>query len=432
MFLPKLTAYHTIENSQGTLDPLGLDSIAVRLADHLAPSLRERMKHPRYLTAMAVGAIICSEFGEDDLAADEVSAPWQVFEWYVASAFVKYFEKGSIQLRGLPGSEKTTNAKKEGVPLSATRYLKTPTVFGFNGVYRTLAKGIDLISENHAGEFGFQLVDVWEQEQDLNGFRVKEKGTKGNEFRAKLVDAVKLGMKDGAVAKNWGWEYYNTIAERLAPKSPGKKEAALLFKTLADHPTRGELINFLISAEGQKAINSESEKEFHTQLLKKAKETKANLLAIQSYEKVSRLLYNAFYESMQWMGKNQNKSSISKLALLTHVQKAYKELPDAFKKVDELLEPFPKEAADIQIKFQDIRDARSITEWLRLLFEYHSKIQNDKPPNGKASWVLEHSAGNYLLNNTQPLNQNLNDEYVHQYRTFTLRSFMIDLGKITE
>ena len=140
IFLPKLTDYQTIESSQGTLNPLGLYSIADRLASYLAPSLRERMKHPRYLTAIAVGSVICAEFEEEELASDEVSQPWLVYEWYVASALVKRFESDNIQLVGLPGRDKTTNAKRDGVPLSATRYLKTPSVFGFHGVYRTLAR----------------------------------------------------------------------------------------------------------------------------------------------------------------------------------------------------------------------------------------------------------------------------------------------------
>ena len=70
MTLPYLSSYHTLENSQGTLDPLGLYTIADRLALCLVPGFRERMSHPRYLTAIAVGAIICSAFEEDELCVD--------------------------------------------------------------------------------------------------------------------------------------------------------------------------------------------------------------------------------------------------------------------------------------------------------------------------------------------------------------------------
>jgi hypothetical protein len=194
MNLPQLTPYHTLENSQGTLDPLGLYSISDRLATRLVPGFRERMRHPRYLTAIAVGAVVCSAFEEDELAADEVSPPWQVYEWYIASALVKRFHKQeSHQLLGLPGREKTTNAMKENLPLSALRYLKTASVFGFHGVYRTLAKDIHLIDYMHPGEFGTRLVDVWEQEQGLEGFQTGRNGSKGANLRNKLTDAVRKG-----------------------------------------------------------------------------------------------------------------------------------------------------------------------------------------------------------------------------------------------
>ncbi len=276
MYLPSLSSYITLENSQGTLDPLGMYSIADRLATLLAPDLRERMKHPRYLTAIAVGAYVCSDFGEEDLAVDEISPPWQVYEWYITSALVKRFDKeNSNQLLGLPSREKTTRAMRDGVPLSAIRYLKTPSVFGFHGVYRTLAKGINLTDDNHISEFGIKLIDIWEKEQGLDGFRVGLQGTNGYDLRNRLQDAVLKGMEIGAVAKPWSWEYNTRIAESLAPKSPGKKEASVLFERLLEGntPSRAELIRFIISEKGQKVVASESEKQLHSALLANAVET---------------------------------------------------------------------------------------------------------------------------------------------------------------
>ncbi len=432
MFLPTLSSYHTLENSQGSLDPLGLYSIADRLAGYLAPSLRERMKHPRYLTAMAVGSIICEGFSEEELAADEISPPWQVYEWYVASAFVKKYENDNNQLLGLPGREKTTRAKKEGIPLSSTQYLKTPSVFGFHGVYRTLAKGIDLISDQGIGDFGIRLIDVWEQEQDLNGFRVGD-GSNGKTFKKIFIDAVTNGLKAGKVEKPWSWGFYDTIAEKLAPKSPGKKEMALLYEKLTDDSSisREELIGFLISPEGKKALETESEKEFHIQFLSRANEAKSILLAIQAYEKFSRLLFNAFYQCLKSMLKKQSKGSLVDFSKLEYVQKAFKELPDAYKELDEKLESFLPEAKEFSERFMNLRESQNIQEWLKLLFDHHMIVQKQKPPRGgKAPWIMEHDHGNYLLNNTQALDQDLSDEYVHQYRTFCLQSFMKDLGKI--
>lgn len=433
MTLPSLTAYQSLENSQGTLDPLGLYSIADRLATRLAPDLRERMKHPRYLTAIAVGAVICSEFDEAELAIDEVSQPWQVYEWYVASGLVKRFEKDQPhQLLGLPGREKTTRAMKEVLPLSAIRYLKTPSVFGFHGVYRTLAKGIVLLDGNQIGDFGAELVDTWENEQSLNGFRIGVSGTTGYDFRRKMEEAVRAGLKAGAVAKPWSWDFYNRLAESLAPKSPGKKEATLLYQQLLAGVTesRAEIIKFLLSTKGQEIIKTGSEKNIHAAFLEQAPECKPLLHAIQSYETLCRLLYNAFYEILQWMEKHQSKASITQLKGLHFVKKACNELPALFNETDQLLEPFTFEAALFAENFQQIRESYSTSDWVKLLFEHHFRIQKNKPPNGRAPWILEHTSDVYLLNTGLAGAGALTDEYVHQYRSFTLQSFMKDLGKL--
>ena len=112
------------------------------------------------------------------------------------------------------------------------------------------------------------------------------------------------------------------------------------------------------------------------------------------------------------------------------VQKAFKELPDAYKELDEKLEIIPPEAKEFSDRFMNLRESQNIQDWLKLLFDHHMIIQKQKPPRGIAPWIMEHDQGNYLLNNTNALDQDLNDEYVHQYRTFCLQSFMKDLGKI--
>jgi hypothetical protein len=433
MYLPSLSAYHTLENSQGTLDPLGLYVISDRLAARLVPGLRERMKHPRYLTAMAVGAVICAEFEEDELAADGLSEPWQVYEWYIVSAFVKCFDRIDLrQLKGLPGREKTTKAYREGIPLTAGRYLKTPSVFGFHGVYRTLAKEARLMDDSFVGELGARLVDTWEKESGLYGFRLGLRGTTGYVFRNKLKDAVEKGMKLGAVAKNWYWDYFETIGEHLAPKSPGKKEANLLFEELTkeETPMRASLIRFLASDTGLQLAMNGSERKLHTALIKQQGPGKQLLLAIQAYEKVCSLIYNAFYAMLEWMEQHGKKGSITQLCKLAHVQKACKQLNEAFAVADQLIDPFTEEAWHFSQHFQQLRESYAPGDWVQLLFEHHNRVQKNKIPAGKAPWVLEHASGNYLLNTTQTSDRELNDEYVHRYRTHSLISFLSDLGKL--
>lgn len=87
--LPKLSAYDPFTGSEGAIDPLGLYTIADRLAMRLVPGTRERMSHPRFLTAMAVGATLTRDLNEDDLALDGQSEPYIVYEWHVVEGVVR-------------------------------------------------------------------------------------------------------------------------------------------------------------------------------------------------------------------------------------------------------------------------------------------------------------------------------------------------------
>ncbi len=68
--LPFLTAYDPPGTSEGTLDPLGLYQIADQLAVKLVPAVRERMQRIRFLTAIAVGAIVTEDLGDDPTQRD--------------------------------------------------------------------------------------------------------------------------------------------------------------------------------------------------------------------------------------------------------------------------------------------------------------------------------------------------------------------------
>jgi hypothetical protein len=67
---PFLTSYDPPGTSEGTLDPLGLYQIADQLAVQLVPAVRERMQRIRFLTAMAVGAMVTEGFEDDPRQRD--------------------------------------------------------------------------------------------------------------------------------------------------------------------------------------------------------------------------------------------------------------------------------------------------------------------------------------------------------------------------
>jgi hypothetical protein len=72
--LPFLTSYDPPGTSEGSLDPLGLYQIADQLASILVPAVRERMQRVRFLTAMAVGTLVCE--GLDDNGSQRDASPY--------------------------------------------------------------------------------------------------------------------------------------------------------------------------------------------------------------------------------------------------------------------------------------------------------------------------------------------------------------------
>jgi len=140
--LPTLTEADPEISGEGSLDPLGLAQIADRLAEHLVPGVRARMRRVRFVTAAAVGALSFEELF-DMSPADGLSSPSICFEWLVLEAFARRdAQDHALDAAGVPGSSKTRAVIASGRRLTAKNYLKSPNVFGFTGVYLPLARSL--------------------------------------------------------------------------------------------------------------------------------------------------------------------------------------------------------------------------------------------------------------------------------------------------
>jgi hypothetical protein len=177
-------------DAEGSIDPLGLQRTYEHLAERILPFLTVRMSRPRFLTAMSAGARVCSSF-RNEVCSDGITPPWLVFEWILLEAFHR---KGSeIWLkdsRGIPGVDKTRGALRQGRRLNHATYLKTAKVFGFHGVYRRLATGLEILNDDlDLDEGAFLLLRAWEEEQELPGFVSGSSGP-GARLRSELERAV--------------------------------------------------------------------------------------------------------------------------------------------------------------------------------------------------------------------------------------------------
>jgi hypothetical protein len=439
MFAPLLSEVDPKQSEEGAINPLGTYSIADALAVQVAPGIRERQFRPRFLSVMAVSFAVCNAFDEERVAADEVSEPWQVFEWYVVEGLVRGLG-GTGRLSRVPGSEKVAAAVRNNIPLCASQYLKTPRVFGFHGVYRTLARELHVEDLDCIGETGRDILAVWAEEQALDGF-FDSTGGPGYQARRLLVEAVDDGLSNGRTCRGPGWEGWKFIAKHLAPdpKAMGKKESKALVRALFrdDEGFRRPVMEFLASPEGQAVLaerhedGSISERTFHKGLRRVANAALRNLLdTVQVYERFSRLLQDAFDDCLYEMSPG-TRVSPRNLGTCKNVVSAAEKVPDLFAELLEMLSPYGL-APRLQETFLNVSERQTPETWAASLLEHHRRIQREKPPHGKAPWFERCDDGTYAIYPAYRRDTPgaRSTEYVHFYRTNPLDRFVCDLGMV--
>jgi len=436
MLLPALTVLdEAVSATEGSIDPLGLYSIADNLAVQMVPGVRERQRRPRFLTVICASAAVCQHFEPDSVAEDGLSEPWQVFEWYVVEGLIRRITDND-RLRSLPGREKVASAVlKDHVPVSARRYLKSPSVFGFHGIYRVLARTLHVERNGELDEHGFEILDVWEREQGLCGFWTSRAGN-GRAWREKLCEAVADGLKRGCTARPGTWEGWDFIADHLAHDAPGREEKSLLSKFLIEGESgfRKEVLSCLVSALGQKVwrpAESRNERPFHDALATvSSPDLKKLLKAIGAYEAFARQLVDAFDSCLHALSETSQPVAAMKLSKLPPVVEGRDRTSDLFRAAQDALEPFGLTGR--LTAFLNLTEPMSAGDWIVALMAHHDGVQRSKPPNGKAPWVIRYEDGRFLV---RPQYRKEEFEpapgsYVHQYRTLPLTSFAEDLGLI--
>jgi hypothetical protein len=433
MFGPLLSEADPAEQTlEGALDPLGLYAIADALALKLAPGVRERQAHPRYLTAMAVGMSVCQRFDPDRFSSDGVSSPCQVFEWYVVEALVRQFGE-SDAIRGLPGRNKAMAARRNRLPLSAANYLKTPSVFGFFGVYKLLGETVGFFDKDGLMPEGGALLEAWEHDQGLVGFH-QGSGSAGAE-RQKLVSAISDGLDAGSTARSGAWGGWEVLATHLAPYEAGRHEREILWRTILGDPgdPRAELAQFLVSDVGRRMwlLDELSERALHAALKKRASEELRRLLdAIAVYESFARRMQDAFEEVLFRLTGAKRPLSASELSDGTCVIRAAREVPSMRDRLYATLEAHG-EADRLALWFDSVLEPDKPSGWLESLLQHHVDNQRRKPPNGKNPWFDFYDDGSVAVRSAYTREEPVipGDEYVHGYRARPLISFAQDLKR---
>jgi hypothetical protein len=431
---PIASAYDPLVSSEGSIDPLGLAGTYDRLADRLLPGVTVRMGRPRFLTAIAVGAHVCRGYEPDALASDGVTPPYQTFEWWVVEACIREWDRLSDPV-GIPGALKVRTCTRNQRPVSAAAYLKTPSVFGFTGIFRRLARCTQILThDGFLDEAGNRLLDTWSRERRLEGFAHGDAGA-GPEFRRDLEKAVKHGMQDAHTSYRPG-TFWGAIASHLDPARPGRAERQLLFELIGQHagdPTHMRCLTEAIRRTGD-TLAYAGEATFLRKLRRTAPASLVPLLtAIDTFESLARPLTNAFdwvrylaaRDPVRGLSATQFIEQAPAAALRTSIASAARAVNQneivrlAWKDADGVLPPLAALSQPGQL--------------FEAVLRHHASAQERKPPDGKRPWLERTTQGSWLMRAGYSLDSPPapSSEYVHEYRVPTLSRFLRDLGVLS-
>jgi hypothetical protein len=419
--LPQLSAYDPPEAGEGSIDPVGVAAISDRLADRLVPGLRARMRRVRFVTAMAVGASVCDALA-GEVAGDGVSTPSICFEWLVIEAFARRLPAGEMP-PNVPGSLKARSVIARNARLSHSTYLKGPTVFGFNGVYKPFAVDAGVVgTELEPGVRCAELTHAWEAEQGFAGFTDALPNTEGGRFRKQVQREVRGALLAGHCTtreKSWLFGY---LANALHPDGARHVERKVLrsLVTTGEHTTRTELARLLVSVRGDC-----TEAEILEAVRPKATLHLGQVIdAVTAYERFAALI-DASFRMLCFASRSRGTQPLTSADVETNdiIVTAARELPDRYRRAQDAMATIG--AADgLEEQLGDFAIPRAPRDLVALLFDHHKSVQGRKPPNGKRPWFEPLRDGHVVRANYGAEHPELGTSFVHPIRVAALREFV--------
>jgi hypothetical protein len=388
-----------------------------------------------------VGACVCEGWDADAVAADEITPPWLVWEWFVVEAFVRAEE----QLRtvsGVPGTRKVRRALRTNRPVSASSYPKTPSAFGFTGVLRRLAVrrrefGIGILTEDgRLDDGGYELLTAWAKDQGLHGF-IDASGGDGHDLRERFRRAVAQGLEKGHTTPQSG-EFWRELAQRLDPLAPGRNERKFLLERISLHAGPRDMVGRLRDA--LIAQGGVEEHQDEAPFLRKLSDgapadLKQLLTAIDAYEAFGRAITDAFDGLRHCASVNRGAPVDAESFASTRIAKsALAALGPSLARIrshPRLLE-WERDQNGLAQAVESFEAVRSGADLLYAVLSHHEHVQRDKPPNGKRPWFERAPRGRVVVR-AGYLSAEAPDErggYVHEYRTPTFSRFLDDLGAL--
>jgi len=424
MGFPVLSLTDPKNDAEGGIDPLGLGVIAERLAGEMVPGVTQRMSRPRFLTTLCAGALL----GDGMEPSRSGTPPSVAFEWLVVQALA---EADGEDIRRVPGMLKAKSAIRDGVPLSPARYLKGATIFGFSGVYRTLAVALDLIDDdNHLLHAGEELLLAWEKASALDGFLDNQPDSAGGAFRKKLLRELETALTDDAATPPRG-QLGARMRDVFRPDGMTAAEADVMRAGIADGRggTRGETFDLVKSDVVADTLANGGERVALRTLAQSASsDLRGTLEAIEAFESLAKPVHLAF----DWIRHLSTKHPTEAIGPARFVAEA----PDLSGRVRAAVDGLPRhfvgrsalERVGASVAdFNDVDDSASL---FRAVLARHERAQRDKPPEGKRPWFERLTNGDVVVRPLYrvPDEPEDRDVAVFPYRLASISSFLSDLG----
>lgn len=428
--LPALSSFDPALSGEGSLDPMGLAAISDALANDLVPGITNRMSRPRFVTAIAVGALATESLFKQ-IAADGASTPSICFEWLVIEGFARSHEIRSSQPRAIPGIQKARIVIDRNQRLSLATYLKVPSVFGFTGVYKPFAIDSGIIDRDilPAGDSCFALVEAWERRQKLEGFATGVSGTDGGRLRARITDAVRTALREKRCSVPVRSDLFGILSRALNPDTASKKERKYLRSMLMSphFEHRTELARLILPIAPEIANRSISEAD----AVRKVKEScspelKLTIERLIAFEEFSSRIDLGFRNLCTISAGRTGSIKPKDVSQDPFTLRCAAELPELFRRAADVLEG-TKLSANFLNSFAAFDAPGSPSDLMELFLVHHSRIQENKPPGGKRSW-FEEVGGGWMI---RPGYDNQRQDvpihtFVHPIRISALARFLID------
>jgi hypothetical protein len=427
---PFLTTYDPAGTSEGTLDPLGLYQIADQLAVQLVPAVRERMQRIRFLTAMAVGALVTEGLQDNPQVRD--ASPYLVWEWLVVESLIRHMGDNP-ELWGVPGTLLARRALDQHGYLDARSYLKTPRVFGFHGVYKRLATHLGIVNVHlKIGPNTESLVGAWARDHDLEGIE----GVKPMLSRwSKAVDRC-LGEKPPRTKTGWTSKDWAELAQFFAPSGcKGREKRVLRDFLLSDSDRRLGALTKIWKLQTEFSDDEFREEDLHKRLEEAEPDYGQLLAAIRTYEEFARSLIDAFdVLRAEAAGKDAQGFVVPQIAHDDDFVTSVAGLDKQFEATHRALGEITTVSVSLQNlfaqRFRNFAEPMAVGDCAIALCHHHEAIQRAKSAEGKRPWFDRIGPDRIYIRHAyrNPRPDIQPGRYVHDYRGKPIRRFYFDLS----